>query len=58
MALIPQTPFLITGSLRENIDVFGEAAEVDILEAALACHLGPVPLTCLPSVDVPSLQGA
>ncbi|KAJ6809460.1 ABC transporter C family member 13 [Iris pallida] len=38
-AVVPQTPFLFEGSLRDNLDPFGKASDENIWEALEKCHV-------------------
>ncbi|KAG8093775.1 hypothetical protein GUJ93_ZPchr0012g20809 [Zizania palustris] len=38
-AVVPQSPFLFDGSLRENLDPFNEATDLRIWEALDKCHM-------------------
>uniref|UniRef100_A0A4W5PGS3 ATP-binding cassette sub-family C member 10 n=1 Tax=Hucho hucho TaxID=62062 RepID=A0A4W5PGS3_9TELE len=42
LAIIPQDPFLFSGTVRENLDPCGRHPDPQLLEALEHCHLSPV----------------
>ncbi|XP_037327748.2 ATP-binding cassette sub-family C member 10 [Pungitius pungitius] len=44
LAIIPQDPFLFSGTVRENLDPCGRHPDRRLLEVVDQCHLGPVVL--------------
>lgn len=42
MAIIPQDPFLFSGSVRNNLDPCGRHSDLRLLDALERCHLDQV----------------
>lgn len=42
MAIIPQDPFLFSGTIRENLDLCGRHSDPQLLDVLEQCHLGAV----------------
>lgn len=42
LAVIPQDPFLFSGTIRENLDPCGRHAEPQLLDVLEECHLSSV----------------
>lgn len=40
MAIIPQDPFLFSGTIRENLDPCGRHSDPQLLDVLEQCHLG------------------
>lgn len=42
LAIIPQDPFLFSGTIRENLDPCGRHSDPQLLDVLMQCHLSDV----------------